>query len=155
MRRLALLLVAAMSLAVVGQAVAHPDEKGEVYVPWMDRVDGKRLVRSFMGDDAQLQANAAPSAPGTSGMTLVGNTDKDGTINSDLAFWGNLAYAGNYDGFRILNISGAQPQVVVDHKCRGRRTTSRSTRWAASASCSSRLTPLRPRRTARAPTRRS
>ena len=115
MRRLALLLVAAMSLAVVGQAVAHPDEKGEVYVPWMDRVDGKRLVRSFMGDDAQLQANAAPSAPGTSGMTLVGNSDKDGTINSDLAFWGNLAYAGNYDGFRILNISGAQPQVVVDH----------------------------------------
>ena len=119
MRRLALLLVAAMSLAVVGQAVAHPDEKGEVYMPWMDRVDGKRLVRSFMGDDAQLQANAAPSAPGTSGMTLVGNTDKDGTINSDLAFWGNLAYAGNYDGFRILNISGAQPQVVVDHDCRG------------------------------------
>jgi hypothetical protein len=118
MRRLALLLVAAMSLAVVGQAVAHPD-KGEVYVPWMDRVDGKRLMRSFMGDDAQFQASAAPSAPGTAGMTLVGNSDKDGTINSDLAFWGNLAYSGNYDGFRILDISGAQPQLVVDHKCRG------------------------------------
>ena len=72
-----------------------------------------------MGEGAQLQANAAPSAPGASGMTLVGNSDKDGTTNSDLAFWGNLAYAGNYDGFRILDISGAQPQVVVDHKCRG------------------------------------
>ena len=51
-------------------------------------------------------AAAAVAAPGSSNMTLVGNADKDGTINSDLAFWGNLAYAGNYGGFRILDISG-------------------------------------------------
>jgi hypothetical protein len=118
MRRLALLLVSVMSLAVVGDVSAHPD-KGELYVPWMDQVDGKRLMRSFMGDDAQMEANAAPSAAGAQGMTLVGNSDKDGTVNSDLAFWGNLAYAGNYDGFRILDISQPQPRVVVDHKCRG------------------------------------
>jgi len=72
-----------------------------------------------MGDGAQLQAAAAGTSVGTTGMTLVGNADRDGTINSDLAFWGNLAYAGNYDGFRILDISGPQPQLIKDQRCRG------------------------------------
>ena len=56
-------------------------------------------------------------------MSLVGNADKDGTINSDLAFWGNLAYAGNYGGFRILDISGDQPQT--DHRPRVQRPAER------------------------------
>ena len=118
MRRFALVVLSVLSLAVVGNAGAHPDE-GELYIPWVDQVSGNRVLRSFLGDGAEFSTNAAPSATGAAGMTLVGNSDKDGTVNSDLAFWGNLAYAGNYDGFRILDISGAQPQVVVDHKCRG------------------------------------
>jgi hypothetical protein len=63
----------------------------------------------------------APFAgPAFSNMTLVGNSDKDGTTNSDLAFWGHLAFAGNYDGFRILDISDpASPTVLVDYFCRG------------------------------------
>ena len=28
-----------------------------------------------------------------------------GVFNSDLAFWGNLAYQGTYDGFRIIDVS--------------------------------------------------
>ena len=52
-------------------------------------------------------------------MSLVGNSDKDGTINSDLAFWGNLAYSGNYGGFRILDITADQPRVVTDFACNG------------------------------------
>ena len=52
-------------------------------------------------------------------MNLVGNSDKDGTVNSDLAFWGNLAYAGNYGGFRILDITADQPRVVTDFTCNG------------------------------------
>jgi hypothetical protein len=121
MRKLALLVVAVLSVGalVSVQASAHPDEKGEVYVPWMDRVDSKRLMRSFMSEGEQFTANAAPSSPGSSNMTLVGNSDKDGTTNSDLAFRGKLAYAGNYDGFRILDISRDQPRTVVDHQCRG------------------------------------
>ena len=36
-----------------------------------------------------------------------------------LAFWGDLAYAGNYGGFRILDISADQPQVITDFACNG------------------------------------
>lgn len=43
----------------------------------------------------------------------------DGATNSDLAFWGDLAYAGNYNGFRIFDISGATPTLVSDVFCPG------------------------------------
>ena len=65
----------------------------------------------------QFTTNTASA--GASGMTLVGNADKDGTVNSDLAFNGSLAYAGHYGGFRILDITGDQPQTIVDRVCRG------------------------------------
>ena len=58
--------------------------------------------------------------PQSQGMPLVGNSDKDGTVNSDLAFWGNLVFAGNYDGFRILDVSDPVNTVVLsDFICRG------------------------------------
>lgn len=40
-------------------------------------------------------------------------------INSDIAFWGNKAFAGNYDGFRIFDISGAAPVLITDFRCFG------------------------------------
>ena len=60
------------------------------------------------------------AGPARHNMTLVGNSDKDGTTNSDLAFWEDLAFAGNYDGFRILDISDpTNPTVLSDYVCRG------------------------------------
>jgi len=57
--------------------------------------------------------------PGIFKMAMIGQADKDGVVNSDLAFDGNLAYAGNYDGFRIIDISNpSNPQVLSDTKCR-------------------------------------
>jgi len=41
-------------------------------------------------------------------------------INSDIAFWGNKAYVGNYDGFRIFDISNpAAPVLITDFRCFG------------------------------------
>jgi hypothetical protein len=41
-------------------------------------------------------------------------------VNSDLAFWGDLVYAGNYNGFRIIDVSNPrQPRELVDYPCRG------------------------------------
>ena len=61
-----------------------------------------------------------PSPPSVRGMPLVGNSDKDGVTNSDLAFYGNYAFSGNYDGFRIIDISSPeQPTVLSDYYCRG------------------------------------
>jgi hypothetical protein len=42
-------------------------------------------------------------------------------INSDLAFWGNLAFDGNYNGFRIIDISNpANPtEFTLYNQCNG------------------------------------
>ena len=68
-------------------------------------------------------AATAASLTGESGslnMELLANSPKDGTTNSDLAFWGDLAYAGNYSGFRIIDISDpSSPDVKVDYTCPG------------------------------------
>ena len=41
-------------------------------------------------------------------------------VNSDLAFWGNLAFNGNYDGFRIIDISDRRDPVELSHtRCQG------------------------------------
>ncbi|MDP9441165.1 MAG: hypothetical protein M3P34_03065, partial [Actinomycetota bacterium] len=41
-------------------------------------------------------------------------------INSDLAFWGKLAFNGNYDGFRVVDISAPGNPVELTHqRCNG------------------------------------
>jgi hypothetical protein len=41
-------------------------------------------------------------------------------FNSDLAFWGDLAVQGSYDGFRLIDISQpTAPRLVADVECRG------------------------------------
>ena len=41
-------------------------------------------------------------------------------VNSDLAFWGDLAFNGNYDGFRIIDISApGDPKEIFHQRCNG------------------------------------
>jgi hypothetical protein len=43
-----------------------------------------------------------------------------GNVNSDLAFWGSLAFQGRYDGFRVIDISDpANPTVLSRVACHG------------------------------------
>ena len=117
-KRFATLCVAVAALVAWPVAAgAHPHEMGESYIPWMDGLTEQQSVRAFQG--VQESAAAAPAAPGTSNLQLVGNADKDGVTNSDLAFWGNLVYAGNYGGFRILDASTDTPSTLVDKVCNG------------------------------------
>ena len=39
--------------------------------------------------------------------------------SSDIAFWGDLAYVGDYGGFRIFDISRSMPRLVSDMRCYG------------------------------------
>jgi hypothetical protein len=39
--------------------------------------------------------------------------------SSDIAFWGDLAYVGDYGGFRIFDISKPTPKLVSDARCYG------------------------------------
>ena len=41
-------------------------------------------------------------------------------VNSDLAFWGRYAFNGNYDGFRIIDISDRRnPEEISHTRCQG------------------------------------
>ncbi|MGH3646678.1 MAG: hypothetical protein ACRDTM_05840 [Micromonosporaceae bacterium] len=76
------------------------------------------LVTAFFAAPAGASHNADQHSPNAS--LLFNSPNATGAINSDLAFWGNRAYAGNYDGFRIFDISNpATPQQLVDFRCRG------------------------------------
>jgi hypothetical protein len=51
-------------------------------------------------------------------MKLLASLPRTGTTNSDIAFWGHTAYQGNYNGFRVIDISEPeQPNVLADVDC--------------------------------------
>ena len=117
-RRIAASVAVLAVCAAVLPATAMADEtKGELYVPWSDTIRGSVKKTWLSGGKTARAAQVAPT--GIEGLRHVGNADKDGVTSSDLAFWGNLAYAGNYGGFRILEISADQPSVVSDFACNG------------------------------------
>ena len=73
-----------------------------------------------------LLALAAPAAAHHTGdfrlnmVHLFQSPNATVATNSDLAFWGDRAYAGNYDGFRIFDISDpAAPLQLADVRCAG------------------------------------
>ncbi len=67
-----------------------------------------------------------PSSPN---ITAYGHSPQAGTfevpdgqrvISSDIAFQGHLAYQGNYDGFRVIDISNVRNPTLVSHpSCNG------------------------------------
>lgn len=83
-----------------------------------------RMVPAVM-----VLAAAMLATPATAGHEPAESADMDlmhhssngtGAVNSDLAFWGNRAYAGNYNGFRIFDISNpASPALIKDVQCFG------------------------------------
>ncbi len=106
LRRAALVVAACSTLVLTSASISSAD-------PSDNPEDGHGLNHSG-------PAELPPHPGGTQNMTLVGNSDKDGAVNSDLAFWQNYAFAGNYDGFRILDISTpSNPRVLSEYFCRG------------------------------------
>jgi hypothetical protein len=57
---------------------------------------------------ANFQTAANPANPANTHLT-----------SSDIAFWGDLAYVGDYGGFRIFDISRTTPRLVSDVRCYG------------------------------------
>lgn len=69
-------------------------------------------------------ADAPPPAPGggpdehSQNMKLLASLPKTGVTNSDIAFWGNLAFQGSYAGFRVIDIAEPEaPTVLADVRC--------------------------------------
>jgi hypothetical protein len=52
--------------------------------------------------------------------TVLGAFTEDRNVNSDLAFWGDLVFNGNYDGFRIIKRKGhGKPKEITWQHCNG------------------------------------
>ncbi|MGH3362419.1 MAG: LVIVD repeat-containing protein [Nocardioides sp.] len=98
-RMIAVGLGAAILLLGSTTAVAHDDHAGT----WDPSPDSGSQNLKILGSAPKTR----PSEPTT-------------YRNSDLAFWGNLTYAGNYDGFRIIDHSDPEnPEVLSDVACPG------------------------------------
>lgn len=90
--------LAGISLLIPTIAVAHDGDHPGTYIP------------SPEGSSRNMHLLA--SAPRTGSIT--------GYRNSDLAFWARTAYAGNYEGLRVIDISEPEaPVVVSDVSCPG------------------------------------
>jgi hypothetical protein len=97
----ALTAVCAVAMAMSGStAVAHPpvDFGTQLSDPW-----GQNFW--FL---ANFQTAANPTNPANTHVT-----------SSDIAFWDDLAYVGDYGGFRIFDISRPEPRLVSDVRCYG------------------------------------
>jgi hypothetical protein len=79
---------------------------------------------------APLSASGPPSVPVvadweiTDNLTPLGFAPRPnpaaGVFNSDLAFWGDYAFQGSYDGFRIVDINfPSRPKEVLFQPCNG------------------------------------
>src|SRR5919109_3136827 len=91
------------------------------------------LLLSAVGAVAMLVLPATAAAdhgtrPHTPNMHALGHSPDFGSFlvpdgqrdaNSDLAFWGNLVFHGDYDGFRILRDSPGNPELISRTRCNG------------------------------------
>ncbi len=71
---------------------------------------------------ARAQEYLKKSEEGTSNLKLLANVEPSapGVVQSDLAFEGKLAYAGNYQGFRVIDIRNRKkPKVITSFDCNG------------------------------------
>ena len=99
LRALVLTCTAALVLPA-GTALAHdPDDPGT-------------LLRDPFGQHFWFIANFQTAQnPFNAANTHV--------TSSDIAFWGDLAYVGDYGGFRIFDVSEPEPTLVSDVRCYG------------------------------------
>ena len=130
----ACLVACAVFIAPSGQA--HPEECLSGGATWTSLAgfDEEKFLSSDGGclpaavtdryDDSGAQLEAGDVVE--NGLELLANEPKaaafGGTanLNSDLAFWGDLAFQGNYAGFQIFDISDpADPAVVSTVLCPG------------------------------------
>jgi hypothetical protein len=103
-RHFALAALAAALLVSAAPAGAHVESLGS----------------SWLTESAHHAGWYTPSPEGQSdNIDIVGSVSRTKALstyrNSDLAFWGRLAYAGHYDGFQIIDASNPRrPRQLVD-----------------------------------------
>ena len=105
-------VVVALALAgLAAPALAHPEDGSD-------------------HDDQPGEAGSYTSRQSSDNIHALGHSDNpaqffgvpaaERQVNSDIAFWGKYAIHGNYDGFRIVDISApGNPKLVSHPRCNG------------------------------------
>lgn len=107
--RRALAAAALSLLALPGVAGAHPDE---------DHDDAPGEAGSYTSRESTKTLH--PLGHSAHPAQFFGVPSAERTVSSDIAFWGEYAIHGNYDGFRVVDISEpGDPQLVSHPKCNG------------------------------------
>ena len=104
--------VAAVSLAALpAPAAAHPDDEHD-----HDERAGEAGSYTSRESSDNMHALGHSAHP----AQFFGVPAAQRQISSDLAFWGDLAIHGNYDGFRVVDISApGNPKLLSHPRCNG------------------------------------
>ncbi|WP_307624012.1 LVIVD repeat-containing protein [Streptomyces sp. V3I7] len=106
-------------LLAAGPALATPDPGDSPAAPHSVSQDVSKGIRADIADGALPGQDEIVHSDNIEHLANIPKDALQGT-NSDLAFQGTYAYAGNYDGFRILDISRpSEPRTVAQVLCPG------------------------------------
>ena len=130
--------LAACALFVAPSGQAHPEECLSGAATWntiggfdeeqflAEGTDGTCLPAAVAANYDDSSAKLDVGQTGTKNLKLLASIPKTGTLagdsnlNSDLAFWGDLAFQGNYNGIQITDISDPEnPAKLAEIACPG------------------------------------
>jgi hypothetical protein len=113
-RSLRIVSLAAAGLLVAGVATASPSNAQEA-----PRLSAEPATVNVAGLGVD-EISSSPNLRQIANLPKQGPFDTENALNSDIAFQGPFAYAGNYNGFTIYNIANpAAPKVMSQVLCPG------------------------------------
>lgn len=109
-RRIIVLIAALSLLALPGPAGADPEDG--------DHDDQPGEMGSYTARESTRNIHALGHSEHLAQFFGVPSAERQ--VSSDIAFWGKHAIHGNYDGFRIVDISSpGNPKLVSHPRCNG------------------------------------
>ena len=118
---LALVLGFAGASAASADDTDHPDSLPGDLTPGYDLagqpLDGTASIAATLGGEIK---RAKGPDDRSSNMHIMSSSPQTSFTNSDVTFWGDTAYVGNYGGFKVFDISSpAKPKLLADVSCLG------------------------------------
>lgn len=119
-----IILTSLLALVSISSVLAQPPPPDPDEEELLRDLNGAPGAERLAGN-RQVRPGSHESDPRTQNLHPMGESFEAGSLdpfiaNSDLAFWGRLAFAGRYDGFRVIDISApGNPKEVAQVLCNG------------------------------------